>query len=88
MIQYYHRFVPHAAELLGPLIDMLKGKPKTDKKLVWTSDCEAVFNKTKTILFQASLLVYPVINAPTSLMVDTSDSVQFSSFFFYFCSAT
>ena len=42
MIQYYHRFVPHAAELLGPLIDMLKGKPKTDKKLVWTSDCEAV----------------------------------------------
>ena len=75
MIQYYHRFVPHAAELLGPLIDMLKGKPKTDKKLVWTSDCEAVFNKTERILSQASLLVglYPVINAPTSLMVDASD---------------
>ena len=52
---------------------MLKGKPKTDKKLVWTSDCEAVFNKTKSILSQASLLVYPVINAPTSLMVHASD---------------
>ena len=52
---------------------MLKGKPKTDKKLVWTSDCKVVFNKTKSILSQASLLVYPVINAPTSLMVDASD---------------
>ena len=31
MIQYYHRFVPHAAELLGPLIDMLAGKPKINK---------------------------------------------------------
>ena len=73
MIQYYHRFVPHAAELLSRLIDMLAGKPKADKKLVWTSDCEAMFNRTKTILSQASLLVYPVINAPTSLMVDASD---------------
>ena len=73
MIQYYHRFVPYAAQLLCPLIDMLKGKPKTDKKLVWTSDFEAVFNKTKTILSQASLLVYPDINALTSLMVDASD---------------
>ena len=73
MIQYYHRFVPRAAELLGPLIDMLKGKPKTDKKLVWTLDCKAVFNKTKSILSQASLLVYLVINAPTNLMVDASD---------------
>ena len=71
IIQYYHRFVPHAAELLGPLIDMLAGKPKTDKKLVWTSDCEAVFNKTKNILSQASLLLYPVILS--SLMVDASD---------------
>ena len=68
MIQYYHQFVPHAAELLGPLIDMLAGKPKTDKKLVWISDCEEVFNKTKNILSEASLLVYPVINAPTSLL--------------------
>ena len=65
MIQYYHRLVPHAAELLSPLIDMLAGKRKTDKKLVWTSDCEAVNNKTKNILSQASLLVYPVINDPT-----------------------
>ena len=73
MIQYYHRFVPHAGELLGRLIDVLAGKPKTNKKLIWTSDCEAVFNKTKNILSQASLLVYPVINAPTSLMVDASD---------------
>ena len=75
MMQYYHRFVPHATELLGPLIDMLARKPKTDKKLVWTSDCEAVFNKTKNILFQTSLLVYPIINVPTSLMVDASDVV-------------
>ena len=54
MIQYYHRFVSHAAELLGPLIDMLKGKPKTDKKLVWAADCEAVFNKTKSFTISIS----------------------------------
>ena len=46
---------------------MLVGKPKTDTKLLWTSDCKTVFNKTKNILSQASLLVYPVIIAPTSL---------------------
>ena len=52
---------------------MLKGKPKTDKRLVWTSDGETVFNKTKNIFSHALLLHYPVINAPISLMVDASD---------------
>ena len=51
---------------------MLASKPKTDTKL-WTSDCKTVFNKTKNILSQVSLLVYPDIIAPTSLMVDASD---------------
>ena len=70
-----NQFVHYAAELLGPLIDMLAGKPKTDKKLVWTSDCEVMFNQTKNILSQALLLVCPVINAPTSLMIDASNVV-------------
>ena len=44
---------------------MLAGKLKSDKKLIWTSNSKAVLNKTKNILAQASLLEYPVINAPT-----------------------
>ena len=67
MIQYHHRFVPHPAELLGLSIDMPVGKPKPEKKLALTSDCEALFNKTKNIFSQALLLVFfSVINASTN----------------------
>ena len=55
MIRYCQRFVPHAARLLGPLIDILAEKLKAEKKLVWTSHNKAMFNKTKNILYLALL---------------------------------
>ena len=35
---FYHRFLPHAAELLRPLNDLLKGLTKATKTLAWTDE--------------------------------------------------
>ena len=42
MINYYHRFIPRAAEILTPLFDAL-----TAKELSWSDSCELAFTKAK-----------------------------------------
>jgi len=42
-------------------------------KLVWTKEAESAFWKSKKILADATLLVYPVSNAPVSIYSDASD---------------
>lgn len=70
MFNFYHRFVPSAAALLQPLYIAVSGKSKL---LSWTSDMEASFTKSKEVLANATMLVHPQGNAPTSLTVDASD---------------
>ena len=49
MINFYHIFVPHAAELMKPLYQALSGKPRP-KELVWTEDMGRAFNASKNAL--------------------------------------
>ena len=67
MVNFYHRFIPAAAQLMSPLYTALAGKPKT---LVWSIAMEKAFQDTKAALAGATLLTH---NAPTSLMVDASE---------------
>ena len=46
MINFYHRFVPHVAEILRPLYDALKGKPPP-KVIDWTPSRDAAFSAAK-----------------------------------------
>ena len=44
MVNYYHRFIPHLAKIMGPLYDALQGKPK---RLTWSPRLEEAFKTTK-----------------------------------------
>ena len=69
MINFYHIFVPHAAEIMKPLYRALTGSPRP-KTLDWTQE----LNKAKNALSQATLLHHPVPGAPIALTTDASDT--------------
>ena len=74
LVNFYHRFLPHCAQLMRPLHSLLsKGKSKS-QSLTWTDEAVASFNATKDSLANASLLSYPQSDAPTCLMTDASDT--------------
>ena len=73
MVNYYHRFIPHAAELLAPLNDLLKGtKKNSPKPLPWTDRASQAFLLVKNKLAEMTLLTYPVPDAPIFLSMDAS----------------
>ena len=74
LVNFYHRFLPHCADLMQPLHSLLSSaKPKT-QALSWNDAALASFNATKEALANASLLSYPTPDAPTCLMTDASDT--------------
>lgn len=74
IINFYRRFVPNAASHQAILHDCLKGSKKNDKSPVhWSTERIVAFEKCKTDLSQATLLVHPSANAPVALTVDASD---------------
>ena len=72
MINFYHIFVPHAAELMKPLYRALTGSPRP-KTLDWTQELNKAFEEAKNALSQATLLHHPVPGAPIALTTDASD---------------
>ena len=70
MVNLYHRFVPHAAALMGPLHSMSHAK---GRDFQWTAQHQSAFDATKEALASAVLLVHPSANATTCLTVDASD---------------
>ena len=71
LINFYRRFVPHAAAILKPLTDALVGSPKL---LSWTPAMSDSFHKAKIALSHATLLAHPHPTAPLALATDASDS--------------
>ena len=70
IVNYYHRFIPHATDSLAPLNDLLKGtKNLTMKSLEWTQEAVVAFSSIKTSLADVTLLAHLV---PTILTTDTS----------------
>ena len=72
LINFYHRFIPHGAELLHPLHALLNSKSKS-QELSWNEDTTVAFLETKEALANATLLVYPKPDAPTCVMTDAPD---------------
>ena len=88
MYVYYYRFVQMAAEILKPLYQSLvkvegpwrgrktssgSPKPKPKKKLVWTQETAAAFQREKNTLVEATQLSYPVSGAKTAITMDAND---------------
>lgn len=75
MINYYRRFLPHAAELQAPLIDALAAtKDKGAKPFPWTPELEQCFEACKVSLTNATVLAHPVGSAPLALFTDASST--------------
>uniref|UniRef100_A0A1X7TI82 Peptidase A2 domain-containing protein n=1 Tax=Amphimedon queenslandica TaxID=400682 RepID=A0A1X7TI82_AMPQE len=72
LINFYHRFIPHCAQVLTPLHTLLSNTP-SNTDITWSSECIAAFNEAKTALAEATYLSYPKPNALTSVMTDASD---------------
>ena len=57
MVNFYHRFVPHAAALMSPLHDLANVK---SQEFHWNPQHQSAFDTTKETLSTAALLVHPV----------------------------
>ena len=55
LINYYHRFIPHCAQVLHPLHALLS-HTQTDTELQWSDDSLAAFEHAKPALADATLL--------------------------------
>lgn len=73
MINYYRRFIPHAAKLQSPLNDALVGNIRGSTTIKMTKDMLNAFNVCKQSLAEATLLVHPDIQATLALFTDASD---------------
>ena len=73
MINFYHRFIPRAANIMRPLYQALSGK-QTKKSLTWTEEMSQAFIEAKSALAKASMLAHPIPEAHISLATDASDT--------------
>lgn len=75
MLNFYRRFIPHAAADQAPLHNMLSGpKVKGTHPLTWTADLIKEFNNCKESIIRCTLLAHPVTDAPLALVTDASSS--------------
>ena len=74
LVNFYHRFLPHCAELMQPLYALLSVSNDKTQQLIWTADASAAFHATKDALTNATLLSYPKSDVPTCLMTDASNT--------------
>ena len=77
MVNYYHRFIPNLAQIVAPLYNHLtefQKIPKSRKAIFNLPDtCLDSFNKAKSALAEAALLIHPAENAKISIATDASN---------------
>jgi len=70
MVNFYHRFVPNAAALRGPIHGLSHAK---GQDFQWTTQHQAALDASKLALASATLHNHPIATATTCLTVDASD---------------
>lgn len=73
LLNYYHRFIPKAAQVMAPLNELLKANNRFSPTFKWTSETTVAFRASKEALAQAVLLHHPKAKAHLLLSVDASD---------------
>ncbi|GFU44915.1 retrovirus-related Pol polyprotein from transposon 17.6 [Trichonephila clavipes] len=74
MLNFYRRFLPHAAEAQAPLNKLLTNCKKNDKLPVpWNEEAETAFMKCKSSLANVATLNYPTPDQQLCLLVDASN---------------
>ncbi|CAK1585830.1 unnamed protein product [Parnassius mnemosyne] len=73
IVNYYRRFIPHAAELQYPLNEALTGKNKGATPINMTDKMLRAFHQCKESLTHATLLSHPDVQAELALFTDASN---------------
>lgn len=74
MLNFYRRFIPHAAEHQHELRRLIIHNKKKDRTpIVWTPTSSAAFDDAKRSIADVALLAHPDPEAELSLVVDASD---------------
>jgi hypothetical protein len=75
MLNFYRRFLPHAAATQAPLHGVLSGpKVKGSHPITWTLELLKAFDECKASLSRATLLAHPDPSTPLALVTDASTS--------------
>lgn len=69
LANYYRKFIPHAAQIMLPLTNLLKKKVK----FVWDENCQAAMNELKQAIINPPILSYPDFEKPFILTTDASN---------------
>ena len=72
MVNFYHRFIPRAAQLMQPLYEALKGK-SSRHAVDWTVERDKAFEDAKAALAGATMLAHPSPDAQIAITTDASD---------------
>lgn len=68
LLNYYHRFLPNLASVLGPLNELLQN----NKKWMWTSKCDDSFAKVKELIISEQVMCHYNPALPVRLATDAS----------------
>ena len=71
LVNFYHRFIPKAAQILHPLNTLLSQRGAA---LTWDEEATTAFQQVKQSLAEATLLAHPKPDALTNIMTDTSST--------------
>ena len=72
LLNYYRRFIPHCADLLSPLSDLLRNRKKNYEQISLNDIQQKALNEVKQKLAATSLLAHPVPDSQFSFVVDAS----------------
>jgi hypothetical protein len=77
MVNFYTRFLPHAAATQAPLHDVLSAsRVKGFHPIAWTPELLKTFEECKASLSRVTLLALPDPSAPLALVTDASTSAM------------
>ena len=77
MLNFYRRFLPHAASSQDPFQDVLSGlKDKGSHSVTRTNAFVSAFNECKASLSRAALVAHPDPTAPIALVTDASTTAM------------
>ncbi|KAJ8404037.1 hypothetical protein AAFF_G00343870 [Aldrovandia affinis] len=72
LVNFYHSFIPRAANLMRPLFGALKAKAP-NHAIDWSNNMAKAFTDTKQALANATMLVHPIPGVPIALTTDALD---------------
>ena len=64
MVNYYKKYLAHSSDMMRPLY-----RATSNKKLVWTKECEVAFGQAKQALLSAPILAYPDFSSDQTFIV-------------------